>query len=1294
MYDAALADVSDRNNFIGSVFHDVLYVNSFLTDYSDDNLSDITSMCEEYVCQFLLPRNYHSQGLNLRTFNEYLREEYFSDDSWVNRVRRVKVIFTLKHFITYLTYRSNGAPKKLSQFFENYVTIGKKGMLSDKDNNLIVGNNWRNLYLSIDDYDQYRMGFLTYVANPFMFHINRDIKDYGDKLLVSMAFLVDHLYKYHGKGFSWRNLELTPEIVDINKAPQLRRLIHEIIQYLSENHIQKIISGLYHFKFSKKIVGEFSFLSKISEEESAAFNFTLDESLSIKRHYRKELQRLKDDYKVSKKDTGYGYIHSVGYMHMILGDLHFYDEEYDLALTEYLETLQLLRQSKYLSQLDRGKKVDTNLLVLHIRNELKLGLVFERKKTFDPAFTHYSFISSLVSRLGQMAPDETLGTDLKNLHLSHNQSILESIRLIYQPLLAKLAVIEKSSIAGITPVDIERMEEEFEYLYHNVADENKYFIKGEFNNKVGDILFFKNGLVSKDPLYDSDGDINKDALVYCKTSESLCSNNQHLVSDLLKQGEMTPCKACHYYMKGLEATTSGYLNISKEEKQTKGRFISHLLEGLCRSDYEKRTGAQSNTVFLGLGNSLSDAGNTFLSCASKSETIRPAFWEMLFDCLKVTHVYENEKHQMRLTYYDDFLKVEGELLKIEEAIFYYYLSALHFRRAAEHKEYSYQLVKILYVTRDYFSTRKNSDLTALLPGQNYQVRDNAPEQELLTATEYFLSKFSTFIVTESIQAIYRASKNTHRQEIENYKHIFKEEGIPDFVGHYIDLNLTSQGSEIREITIAFYELKLRLQPYSRANLRISSAHTSAYTVLNSAYIRIIELRYKSRLYERMYKQFQFDVLLEMAYVIQDLYGIQNEIPHWKDAHESKYRKRVQTELIVQIGRSRDGIASELRRTEGAIISVPAERAYLEKRLGLLHELEGFYAPLILLDTVVQDVYKIKKAIENRDEPKHIVDLINDTLMSHIGLFEERNLHDLKRTRAAGISNSEDRAFCKERATLLKIVNNFFDYLKQEVSRWNGSDTDSSLFEKTIIPAMFNDYLPGIFKRHTDVLRIWFTEHLAASQEKIDNWPDDQIKNCFQYPSPPPIQPEAIAEQPDKLLQFLITDAMFCLHTLIVDYRIYGHSYMNTLSLLSTSHARLATWCERYDRYRRLYRVVAKEEWGKNEYIQAIEAKVRRLFNKADQESLRYSYNGEMALLYYRNTRELHSEGKIYKSLIGEMYYLNDDLNDNHYHFSAASERYWLHSGNTLEGIKIWTERLSYSKLYDLDYYAEEKDENV
>ena len=122
MYDAALADVSDRNFYIGSIFHDVIYIPSFLSDPSDDKRSDITSLTEQYVCRFLLPEDYHEEGCNLKNFNVYLKKEIFTNaDSESDFRKREKIIYTLQNFITYLAYRSNGAPKKITRFFEYYI---------------------------------------------------------------------------------------------------------------------------------------------------------------------------------------------------------------------------------------------------------------------------------------------------------------------------------------------------------------------------------------------------------------------------------------------------------------------------------------------------------------------------------------------------------------------------------------------------------------------------------------------------------------------------------------------------------------------------------------------------------------------------------------------------------------------------------------------------------------------------------------------------------------------------------------------------------------------------------------------------------------------------------------------------------------------------------------------------------------------------------------------------------------------------------------------------------------------
>ena len=59
---------------------------------------------------------------------------------------------------------------------------------------------------------------------------------YGDKLLVSSSFLISHIFKLHNNGFSWRNLEQTPELLEINKTPEIREYIGSIIDFMNHTH--------------------------------------------------------------------------------------------------------------------------------------------------------------------------------------------------------------------------------------------------------------------------------------------------------------------------------------------------------------------------------------------------------------------------------------------------------------------------------------------------------------------------------------------------------------------------------------------------------------------------------------------------------------------------------------------------------------------------------------------------------------------------------------------------------------------------------------------------------------------------------------------------------------------------------------------------------------------------------------------------------------------------------------------------------------------------------------------------
>ncbi len=355
MYDASLADVSDRHFFMGSIFNEVLYVPSFLRDPWDRQLADVTSTTEAFVCQFLMPRWFLGTSApwsgTRSTLEQHVLPDGHGDGEEAEAQRKIRAHAAGEgpprglqlHRLLDLPQQRRAEEAHPDPGALHHAQ-GRTGPGEDS-RSLWVGKTPGALFLEFGFYDQYTFGLISYLAQPLFLSIHRSNKDYGDKLLVSTSFLLDHLYKFHGFGFSWRNLELLPEIVDVNKAPQLRELIGQIIQFLGSTHIEEIASGLYDFKFRKKITEEITFLSKISEAESAAFNFTLDESLPIKQYYNRKLHDLLSIYRptLAKFEAG-NFINAVAFVRMILGDLHYYDEEFDHAILEYLEAVQELKR--------------------------------------------------------------------------------------------------------------------------------------------------------------------------------------------------------------------------------------------------------------------------------------------------------------------------------------------------------------------------------------------------------------------------------------------------------------------------------------------------------------------------------------------------------------------------------------------------------------------------------------------------------------------------------------------------------------------------------------------------------------------------------------------------------------------------------------------------------------------------------------------------------------------------------------------------------------------------------------
>ena len=97
---------------------------------------------------------------------------------------------------------------------------------------------------------------------------------------------------------------------------------------------------MYDFRFNSDTADEISYLSKIMQLESAVYNFTLDESIQIKKYYSQKLKEYAEgytDYKVHGQEQ---HPFVMGFINSILGDLHFYDQEYDDAIIYYDNALK------------------------------------------------------------------------------------------------------------------------------------------------------------------------------------------------------------------------------------------------------------------------------------------------------------------------------------------------------------------------------------------------------------------------------------------------------------------------------------------------------------------------------------------------------------------------------------------------------------------------------------------------------------------------------------------------------------------------------------------------------------------------------------------------------------------------------------------------------------------------------------------------------------------------------------------------------------------------------------------
>jgi len=803
MFDIHLADVSERNNYIGSIFNAVILVPSFLTDHhtGKDFLpmeSSIASLPEEFVCRKLIPYDYSVESYDLKNYREYLEIEMLcgttqkikniilsvekkeikqickiacgknvkreqikkiiieknkeiikkikhiiisvEKDEIMQKIEKIianinngaikqicktiendqikiiiltknneklgrkiiddiryeeekieKIIAVLQQFIIYLAHLSKGAPKKMTQLFESFIEIRNDRDKNREDDFLVVQRyHGSRHFLSFNYYKQYTLGIVAYLITPIFYRLaESNIKEHSDKLLVSSLRFVDFLFKFHKYSFSWKILDISPEMLEVDRAPELKSIAVELLNYLAQIHISKSNFNLYDYKFDSWIANEIFAMAKTDDLFSALFSFSLDEMLPLKKHYLDLLEKTEKEYRYDKDDkTSVKYIDAVSSLEIVLGDLCYYNDELEEAGVHYKNAVEMIR---------KNDKISSDRLYLYVRNKLKLGMIHEKRKQYDFAYWTYGELCKQIIQEREKVTSTLRPVNLKNIlpccyDMSFEKMAYEGLKMLYLPFIAKLQILEKSHVDGITYNKLKQLDDEFKLLTSVINHEESSLIEAEFYSRIADILYYKN--------YDLKCKKNKNRRDDKYENDINC-DNKNTKNNNKKYKQNYSCTACYYYHKSLLIL----LNIS--ECNEPGNKDINTVKKLLTSSIKQIKNNYNVKYCMILARILSNWGNVFFSCDDIHKKNEKCY---ICDEKKRNTVIKNNtydflknyiKHLKSETENESFISLGQLKSKNNIAFAMYSISSEAYCKANLYKRSSYQIYKMLCLFKHY-----------------------------------------------------------------------------------------------------------------------------------------------------------------------------------------------------------------------------------------------------------------------------------------------------------------------------------------------------------------------------------------------------------------------------------------------------------------------------------------------------------------------------------------------------------------------------------------------------------------
>jgi len=792
MFDIHLADVSDRNNYIGSIFNVVILVPSFLTDHHTGKKyipqeSSIASLPEEFVCRKLIPYDYPVESFDLENYRTYLKNVIYKDfnDKLQKKEEIQKIIAVLQQFIIYLAHVSKGAPKKMMQLFESFIEISNEN--DDTKNTLIVQRyHGSRHFLSFNYYKQYTLGIVAYLITPIFYRLaESNIKEHSDKLLVSSLRFVDFLFKFHKHSFSWKHLDMSPEMLEVNRAPELKSVAVELLNYLTQVHINKSNFSLSEYKFDGLIANEIFAMAKTDEVFSALFSFSLDETLPLKKHYQDLLVQKENEYKKKKKTSVY--IDAISSLQGVLGDLHYYDDELEEAEAYYKSAVQALRKNK-----DNGK-MKIEKFYIYVRNMLRLGIIYEKRKQYDFAYLTYGELCKRSITKASFL-EKVFNENSPNIKdMLFEKMTYDGLKMLYLPFIAKLQILELSHIGGITLNHLKQLDDEFKTLTESINGKEAKLLRAEFCSRVADIIYYKNS------------DLNG-------KSKGECSIN-------------CSCTACDYYLQALSTllNKTGLFNPNQDT----------VKDLLCESVDQLKNNYNVKFCTI-LARILSDWGNVFFSCDIKGKENRCGCYvyggkncntilkqgtnDILDNCIKYLEL-EKENNE------SPSIKIDKFETKKDITFTMYTISSIAYRKAGLYKRSAYQIYKILCLFKDY---------------KIYEYKES----------EKYIKQLSE----QAIHYLWYANDDLNVFELNKRKKDFDKDTIKEKIP-LKNILVDSEITRIR-VLVKEFELKLTKEPDELKkyyDIHITSPYRINYSIMARIYRLVLKSKVNYEAYQRLFE---------------------------------------------------------------------------------------------------------------------------------------------------------------------------------------------------------------------------------------------------------------------------------------------------------------------------------------------------------------------------------------------------------------------------------------------------------